>query len=186
MRYDRIANTVDTVDLTKTRRLSVLDRGRNNRYDTSTRDLAYQLWAFRHGRNAEKVVTELQDSCPQLDGRTVRRWAVEGEWAARADREIRELAPAIHESNVASLIAGSPEAVQALREVARGDFPAAAAGWATARVKAAEAILQRTGYPATVKVDLPNTASAAEQIDYASLSTDELIERQRKMLVRGT
>lgn len=179
-------DTTDTVNATRTPSVALLNRGHNNRYDASTRDLAYQLWAFRHGRNAEKVVTDLQISCPQLDGRTVRRWAVEGEWADRADREIRDLAPAIHESNVTSLIAGSPEAVQALREVARGDFSAAAAGWTTARVKAAEAILQRTGYPASGKVDLPSTAGAAEQIDYASLSTDELIEWQRKMLQRGT
>ncbi len=169
----------------KSPRIGVLDRGHNNRYDASTRDLAYQLWAFRHGRNAEKVAVELQDSCPQLDGRTVRRWAVEGAWAELADREIRELAPAIHESNVASLIAGSPEAVQALREVARGDFPASAAGWAAARVKAAEAILQRTGYPAAVKVAPSDAGSVNDRPDYAALSMAELIERQRRILERG-
>ncbi len=130
------------------------------------------------------MVAELQDSCPQQDGRTVRRWVVEGAWAERADREIRELAPAIHESNVASLIAGSPEAVQALREVARGDFPASAAGWAAARVKAAEAILQRTGYPAAVKVAPADVPSAGDSPDYAALSMAELIERQRRILER--
>ncbi len=163
----------------------VLDRGHNNRYGAQTRDLAYQLWAFRHGRNAEKVAAGLQDSCPQLDGRTVRRWAVEEAWAERADREIRELAPAIHENNVASLIAGSPEAVQALREVARGDFPASAAGWAAARVKAAEAILQRTGYPTAAKVAPSSNDGTAERPDYAALSMAELIERQRRILERS-
>ena len=185
MRYHVTTDMTDTTDPTQTPRGSLLDRGHNNRYDPSTRDLAYQLWAFRHGRNAEKVAAELQDACPQLDGRTVRRWAVEEGWAERADREIRELAPAINESNVASLISGSPEAVQALREVARGDFPASAAGWAAARVKAAEAILQRTGYPAAIKVAPSDAGSADDRPDYAALSTAELIERQRRILEGG-
>ena len=185
MHGDAATDTTDVHELVESPSIAVLGRGHNNRYDASTRDHAYQLWAFRHGRNAEKVVAELQATCPQLDGRTVRRWSVEEGWAERADREIRELAPAIHENNVASLIAGSPEAVQALREVARGDFPASAAGWAAARVKAAEAILQRTGYPAAVKVAPSDTGSTVDRPDYGALSMAELIERQRRILERG-
>ncbi len=185
MHNDWMTDTTDTTELAMARCVSILDRGRNNRYDASTRDLAYHLWAFRHGRNAEKVVAELRDSCPQLDGRTVRRWALEEGWAERADREIRELTPGIRESNVASLIAGSPEAIQALREVARGDFPVSAAGWAAARVKAAEAILQRTGYPVAVKVAPSDAGRVDDRPDYAALSMAELIERQRRILERG-
>ncbi len=156
------------------------------RYDPETRELAYQLYAFKHGRNAEAVARELgadEGKCPGLEGRTVRRWAVEGGWADRADREIRELAPAIHAANVASLIAGSAEAVQAVREIQRGEFrdPQHAA----VRLKAAEITLNRTGYPGMAKVQLTGD-SGQPQTDYTGLDMAEIIERQRKFLERGT
>ena len=69
--------------------------------------------------------------------------------------------------------------------MARGDFPASGAGWAAARVKVAEAILQRTGYPAAVKVAPSDTTSAADHPDYAALSMAELIEHQRRILERS-
>ncbi len=151
------------------------------RYDAETLDLAYQLYAFKHGRNAEAVARELgaeNGKCPGLDGRTVRRWAKEQGWAARSDREIRELAPAIHASNVTSLVAASPEAIQALREVARGEGDPLTMGH---RVKAAVAILDRTGYPATAKLVL-GEATRQEPTDFSALSMEEIIERQRTML----
>ncbi len=155
------------------------------RYEAETRELAYQLYAFKHGRNAEAVARELgvvDGKCPGLEGRTVRRWAVERGWAACSDREIRELAPAIHASNVTSLIAGAPEAIQALREVARGEGDPLTMGH---RVKAAVAILDRTGYPATVAVTPPGNHGTPEPTDLSALTLAEIIERQRQLLEQG-
>lgn len=151
------------------------------RYDGETRELAYQLYAFKHGRNAEAVARELGaegGKCPGLEGRTVRRWAVDEGWAARSDREIRELAPAIHACNVTSLLAGAPEAILALREVARGEGDPLKMGH---RVKAAVAILDRTGYPATMTATPPQD-DAGKQTDLSALSMAEIIERQRQLL----
>ncbi len=154
--------------------------GHGRRYPAQTVEVAFQLWAFKHGRSAQSVSDELSTEDNRLPVATVYRWAKEHGWAERSDREIRELAPAIHASNVTSLVAASPEAIQALREVARGEGDPLTMGH---RVKAAVAILDRTGYPATAKLVL-GEATSQEQPDYTTLDMNEIIERQRKMLER--
>ncbi len=156
------------------------------RYDAETLDFAFQLYAFKHGRNAEAVARELgadDAQCPGLDGRTVRRWARDYGWAARADREIQELAPAIHAANVTSLIAGGPEAIATVRAITRGEFTDPIR--AGVQLKVAIAILGRVGYPSTVKVLPPGTGTPEDRPDFSALSMAEIIERQRKMLERG-
>ncbi len=155
--------------------------GHGRRYPAETVEMAYQLWAFKHGRNAQSVSDELSTEDNPLPVATVYRWAKEQRWAERADREIRELAPAIHAANVTSLIAGGPEAIQALREVTRGEGDPLTMGH---RVKAAVAILDRTGYPTAVKVVPPGNEGAGDLPDYTALPMAELIERQRRILER--
>ncbi len=155
------------------------------RYDPEMRETAYQLWAFKHGQNAEAVARELgrdDGECPGLEGRTVRRWATDGAWAERVAREIHELAPAIHAANVTSLIAASPEAIATVRAINRGDFTDPIR--AGVQLKAAVEIMQRTGYPAALKVEPPSKGGPGELTDFTALSMPEIIERQRQMLER--
>ncbi len=91
------------------------------------------------------------------------------------------MVPAIHAANVTSLIAAGPEAIQALREVARGEGDPLTMGH---RVKAAVAVLDRIGYPATAKLVLGDHASPEDAPDYNALSMGELIERQHRILER--
>src|SRR5688572_19757021 len=95
---------------------------RGTRYGPETRELAYQLWAFKHGQNGTAVAAELQSEFPGLEARTVNLWAQAEGWHDRVERDVTELAPAVRRANVVGLIAGSAEAIQALRTVARGEY----------------------------------------------------------------
>ena len=144
--------------------------GHGRRYPPETVEMAYQLWAFKHGRNAQSVSDELSTEDNRLPVATVYRWAKEQGWAERSDREIHDLAPAIHAANVTSLIAASPEAIATVR--------------AGVQLKAAVEIMQRTGYPAAAKVAITSEPPEQDRPDYTALPMAELIERQRKMLER--
>jgi hypothetical protein len=129
------------------------------RYDAEARDLARQLWGFKHSRNAAAVARELGWTYPGLDERTIRRWAADEAWAVSIARSCRELAPAIHEGILVDLLAGAAEGASYLRAAARGDEPAA-----QARVTAAVALLDRYGVgPRTEPIKLP--AHYAAELD---------------------
>ena len=97
------------------------------RYDEETRERARELWFFLYGRNAEAGAKALEKECPGLEGRTVRRWAADGEWATWGEAAIGELAPGLAEAVVIDLVAGGPESVAYLRAAVRGEQKAEAA-----------------------------------------------------------
>ena len=117
------------------------ESGHGTRYSDEIRELARQLWTFRFGRNTERVAEAMQEKCPNLDARTVRRWALDGGWAVRAGQDVAAIAPAIHEAIVVDLIAGASEGAQYLRAAARGDVRAE-----PARVNASISLLHMAGY----------------------------------------
>jgi hypothetical protein len=73
------------------------DHGTGNRYPDSTRELAFEVWAFECGRDATATAARLglrlARSEPSPDARTVRRWARSGGWHAEADARLRAVAP---------------------------------------------------------------------------------------------
>ncbi len=141
----------------------------STRYDDEARDLAWQLWGFKHSRNGEAVARELQETYPGIDGRTIRRWADEGTWAETIPQQIRALAPAIHEGILIDLMAGAAEGASYLRAAARGEERAV-----QARVTAAIALLDRYGLgPRTDPFNLPALPS---ETDY-DMSPDKARER---------
>ncbi len=81
-----------------------------------------------------------------------------------------------------SLIAASPEAIATVRAINRGDFTDPIR--AGVQLKAAVEIMQRTGYPAALKVEPPSKGGPGELTDFTALSMPEIIERQRQMLER--
>ena len=146
------------------------------RYDGETRERARQLWSFVHGRNGEAVAAAMQEECPGLEGRTVRRWAAEDGWAERVERDIRELAPAVHGATVVDLIAGSGEAIGYLRAAVRGEQKAE-----PARVNAALGILDRVGFGRREGPLLPEPAAAGDAESEAETG-EQATERARRML----
>ena len=143
------------------------------RYGADTRDAAYQLWAFKHGRNAEAAARELGEECPGLEGRTVRRWAAEGGWAERVEREVVALAPAVHRATVVDLIAGAGEAAAYLRAAVRGEQRAEAA-----RVNAAVALLDRAGFGPPPGGRLEPDPPPGVAAEAAGLGVEELLRRR--------
>lgn len=96
---------------------------RGTRYDQDCRRKARELWAFVHSRNGEAVARAMQEEYPGIEGRTIRRWAEEDEWAAWVDAAIVDLAPHIHRSMVVDLILGAAESSRILRAMQRGELP---------------------------------------------------------------
>ncbi len=143
------------------------------RYDAEARDLARQLWGFKHSRNAAAVAREMGRSYPGIDERTIRRWATDEAWAVSIAQGCRELAPAIHEGILIDLMAGAQEGAAYLRASARGDENAA-----QARVTAAIALLDRYGMgPRTEPFVLPEHSAAELDMDVEAARARMLARR---------
>ena len=151
------------------------------RYDASTRDLAYQLWAFTHGRNASSVAVAMQREHPNLDERTVQRWAKDGAWAGRVRADVRALAPAIHEAIVVDLIAGAQEAAAYVRAVVRGDDPSVVH---QTRVTAALGLLDRAGFAVRKDAGPLAPAPPAPAVEAIPESTDtaDIVRRMERLI----
>lgn len=70
-------------------------RDTGKRYDSETKERAYQLWAFRYGGNCERVAEAMAELIPPtiLDGRIVRYWAQHYKWAIRRYQDWQQIAP---------------------------------------------------------------------------------------------
>lgn len=149
-----------------------------------TRELAYQLWAYVHGRDAKAVAATLaREHHATVPERTLQHWASSGRWAERAAGDLAAIAPALHQGIVADLILGAVESARLLRrsvspDTAPDERPDKVA------VTAALALLDRAGYsplgrvaPATV--DAPPGALALPDVAALSLDDVERLERER-------
>ena len=78
-------------------------------------ETAYQLWAWECDQNAAEVARRLS-----LPERTVQRWAKDGGWRTRLDRERKELAGRTWRAVEVALIGVAPEIVKRLHGIAMG------------------------------------------------------------------
>ncbi len=149
-----------------------LESHHGTRYTDEARELAYQLWAFKHGRNASSVAAAMQDEHPGLDERTVQRWAKDGDWVVKVRQDLTALAPAIQQAIITDLIAGAGEGAQHLRAVARGEAKAE-----PARVNACLGLLDRAGFgprPAQPIAPEPERAAILSREEIRSMTPEEM------------
>ena len=114
---DRVpADTADT--LTDD---AALDEG--TRYPDTVKDLAYQLWAFELGGNAEKVSVALAQQSPPvvIDGRRVRDWAMRYQWAIRRYKDWYSIAPDVLRTTAIDLQFGIMETAAEMRRLLKSD-----------------------------------------------------------------
>lgn len=152
------------------------------RYDRECYELARDLWAFVHSRNAASVSRDLQTEYPGIEARTISRWARLDDWAAWVEQRFRDIAPGIQRAVVIELINGSLDAARYLRRAVRGDDPASGP-----RVIAATNILDRAGFapqpaplanPITATIN-PDTSNPATYLDDIDATIQEIEQRQR-------
>lgn len=78
-------------------------------YPQEVVDLAFQYWLFRANRSIPKTVEMLANECdsmslPTPNAATVNRWSRAESWDIRGNALIRQLAPAIDETDAADLL----------------------------------------------------------------------------------
>jgi hypothetical protein len=116
-----------------------------NRFDDEMRELAYEIWAFRAGRNATRTLRILEEECreaadeqinretgemPLIDEeslniptvRQVQRWAKDGHWAERATDGVAKLAPRTHKSFNARLFEAGDLALDFVYDMLAGEY----------------------------------------------------------------
>lgn len=152
-----------------------------NRYPDSIKELGYQLWAFKCGRDSKQVAADLllaEDV--QVHERTIRDWSHRYQWAERASSDLAAIAPDMLRTSVSELIAGSHEASHYLRRVANG----AEEKPDKVRVAAAIAILDRVGIGPrrpegeTPTLTLPDGKQQSRK-DYSAMTDEELAQLER-------
>ena len=158
-------------------------------YPDDIRDAAFQFWAFRAGRKAEHVISELIEVCSDLGYATpsiwtIKRWAKHGQWEQRANALIRELAPAIDQQDAANLFLTRGKAISALDDVLERRLPARermAALMAARLAFESTGIIKKDGTPglAASVTDLPTQSTIDD--DPTLSHTD----RQRRLLDRS-
>lgn len=87
------------------------------------REIAYQLWTYRAGRNAVEVAAMI--ALPEWGGhlvpaRTIRYWASSQDWSKRAYNDLKAIAPDLEDRDVSELVFARSDAVSYLRRVASG------------------------------------------------------------------
>jgi hypothetical protein len=115
----------------------------------AVRDLAYDLWAWKHGQNAAAVARELG-----VEERTVQRWARDDDWRVRYQEERVDQSPQMARYTTA-LILGSaaPKAAAKLEAMLDGTVP-----YDKTMAGVCQIVLDRTGF---APVNLRDTDPAA-------------------------
>jgi hypothetical protein len=104
-----------------------IEGGKPAAWPTEAKELAYQLWAYKHGQRAYVTAKALQagEDCPPgvsyaVNGDTVAYWAKSENWALRAAEDRRLLAPGHEERMMQTAMYGSVEGLEWARAVANG------------------------------------------------------------------
>jgi hypothetical protein len=146
---------------------SVTQRGA---YSIEARGLAYEVWAFRAGRNAAETARILRAECEEthaITDRVIRSWVVQEDWGARANADLEELAPNIYGGIVTDLLHGAQAGANYLRRVNEGDRAAMDKNGRVdvARVTAANIALQASGFsPRTTGDQLQAPKQASNEL----------------------
>lgn len=104
-------------------RLRSIEGRRAGEWPDSVRELAFELWAYKHAGNCEKTAEAIAkgpDGYP-VPARTIREWATAHNWAERKITKMAEWAPAIREQVVTEVIAGSIDAIAYVRAIVSGE-----------------------------------------------------------------
>jgi hypothetical protein len=78
-------------------------------YSDEARQLAYEVWSFRAGRNAAAAARILRAECEEthaITDRVIRSWVTSEDWGSRANADLEELAPNIYGGIVTDLLHG--------------------------------------------------------------------------------
>lgn len=162
--------------------MSGLSREQLEAHPKEVRALAYEIWAFLCDHNATKTAERLNNPGPhdeweaperEVSRRTISAWAQRDNWAEKAAKSFREVAPGIHSQVSQSLVAASVESAAYLRSVVNDP------GEQTKfRVDAAKTILDRAGHLPYVRPK-DDTKPLGPQKDYseaiAGKSGDDLL-----------
>lgn len=94
-------------------------------WDETTKEWAYQVWAFVAGRSPKGTHDYLARGDAEHDPvevpvRTITYWAKQHNWPQKQLADMRMVAPDVHASVLANIIAGSEEAGRYLRSLADG------------------------------------------------------------------
>ncbi len=155
------------------------------RYKPATRELAYQVWAFRTGRSFRKTAELLaaEPDTKQPSHQTIATWATSSRWHERADAELRAIAPELLRRDVQELAIARGEAVQWIRDAMAGREDVTAP-----KVNLVFGILSRTGVGEKdqAKVDAaPLPTLSREQM--RAMTPEQLEEAMRqRMLVAAS
>ncbi len=119
------------------------------------RDLAFELWWFRAGRNAAETSRILAaEHNIHVTDRAIRKWVSEDGWGARADQQLAELAPNTYAGIVTDIIFGAQAGANYLRRVNEGDPTTRINGRVDiGRVTAANSALAKAGFADRVNRD---------------------------------
>jgi hypothetical protein len=93
-------------------------------YSIEARQLAYETWAFRAGRNSAETARILRAECDEthaITDRVIRSWVVQEDWGARANSDLESIAPNIYGGIVTDILYASQAGANFVRRVNEGD-----------------------------------------------------------------
>lgn len=145
------------------------------------REWAYQLWAFVCDQKATRVAERIANPEPddpieprEISARTIREWAKSEKWLERVEKDMKAIAPGIHQRVTTTIVAGSIEAADYLRQLINDETAEP-----KFRLDAAKTFLDRAGHlPWTRPSD--NSKPVGPTRDYsesfAGKSTDDIVK----------
>lgn len=134
------------------------------------RQLAYEVWTFRAGRNAAETARILRaehDETHAITDRVIRGWVVSEDWSNRANADLEAVAPNIYAGIVTDLLHGAQAGASYLRRVNEGDPTTRDKNGRVdiGRVTSSNIALQASGFsPRTTGERLQAPANATEEL----------------------
>ncbi len=188
---------------------------RGNRYNAEQRDAVFEIWAYKADRSFDQaaLLISVDDSCIELGvntvtARTIRNWKEQFNWEEKADTLLYEGARGRRYRAQTALVLAAPEAAEVLRQILNMDdrlmtedvtfdketgertvvrvFNDKIIG---ARLKAAMAVLDRTGFsPIGLRelgeIDTPPTAKSSLVAEIQKITDIDTL-RELEAVARG-
>lgn len=80
--------------------------------------IAYEVWVWKANRSAKETARILAEvGLGHITREQIQRWSQSRRWAARADNDIKQLAPSIHNETVGGLIIAGLKAQRAVDQM---------------------------------------------------------------------
>ena len=167
-------------------------------YGENVRRLAYEIWMLKGNRNVtrtqrllgeELVDDETGEVMPVPSVAALRKWAKEDHWAARADEDIKEVAPFLGERHLIRLFATTDGSLDTLSRIAtmlddtidRGEKPDARL---LQVVKdACVELLKLRGLGTAGAILAPQIPQTTQKTDLTRMTPEELSQHMRQLIV---